>query len=216
LPVPPANVLERFRTYTGERTVAALKPLFTQRGGAWIAQEPAIARADGKTPLTVLIMLERVGLEAPNFALRSLELKALKTVGEAGWSVEGVPVAGAVQASIAMLLDDAATDIPLVVIPPLPAAWAAKKLAEADVNRFLVERGTEKMPVGDLNNDGRRDYRDDYIMVGNYLAATLLSREKTEPAAAEPKPAELPTPAPGTDPAGVKPTPGKKNEAGKR
>jgi hypothetical protein len=188
LPAPPANVLERFRTYKGERTVAALQPLFSRRGGSWIQQEPAIARADGKTPLTVQITLERMGLEAPNFALRNLELKGLKPVGESGWSVEGVPKAGAYQATVSMLLGEAAADIPLVVLPPLPAEWAGKKLTEALVNRFLAERGTDKSPQGDLNGDGRRDYRDDYIMIGNYLqaapAVTAPEAQKSAPAKA--------------------------------
>ena len=70
-----------------------------------------------------------------------------------------------------------------------------------DVNRFLAERGTEKAPLGDLNNDGRRDYRDDYIMVGNYLLASFpaTAKDKVKAGAkdaaatpAEQKPAAVP------------------------
>ena len=180
LPTPPASVLERFRTYNGERTVVALKPLFAQRGGAWVVQEPAIAPADGATKLTVQVTLERVGLEAPNFALRGLEMTSLRPVDEAGWRIEAVPAKGGAQASISMLVEDASAEIPLTIVPPLPKAWDGKKLTEAEVNRFLAERGTDKAPLGDLNGDGRRDYRDDYIMIGNYLLTAVPVTAKTE------------------------------------
>ncbi len=178
LPASPASVLERFRTYKGETTVAAMKPLFTLPGGGWVVQEPAIALADGKATLTVQITLDQVGLDAPNFALRGLEMTALKTVGESGWLIEAIPAAGAFKGSISLLLDDAAAELPVLVVPPLPKSWADKKLTEAEVNKFLAERGTAKGPAGDLNNDGLRDYRDDYIMIGNYLLATVPVKEK--------------------------------------
>lgn len=186
LPPPPASVLERFRTYKGETTVAAMKPLFTLPVGGWVVQEPAIALADGKAKLTVQITLERAGLEAPNFALRGLEMTALKTVGEAGWLIEAIPAAGSLKGSISLLLDDAAAELPVLVVPPLPKVWAGKKLTEIEVNKFLVERGAPKSPVGDLNNDGLRDYRDDYIMIGNYLLATMPVKEKEKVAEKEP------------------------------
>jgi hypothetical protein len=94
-----------------------------------------------------------------------------------------------------MLLDDAATDIPLVVVPPLKGQWVGKKLTEAEVNRFLAERGTDKAPLGDLNNDGRRDYRDDYIMIGNYLLAASPTKGKAAPVPAQQKPTAVPATA---------------------
>ena len=201
LPAPPASVLERFRTYNGERTVAALKPLFSQRGGAWVTQEPAIALSDGETRLTVQITLDRVGLEAPNFALRGLEMSSLQPVGETGWRIEALPVKGSLQATVSLLVEEAAAELPVTVIPPLPKSWAGKKLTDAEVNRFLAERGTEKVPLGDLNSDGRRDYRDDYIMIGNYLLASSPAKAKDKVKAgakdaaatpAEQKPAAVP------------------------
>jgi hypothetical protein len=85
-----------------------------------------------------------------------------------------------------LLLDDAAVELPVLVVPPLPKNWADKKLTEAEVNKFLVERGTAKAPAGDLNNDGLRDYRDDYIMIGNYLLATAPVKEKEKVTEKEP------------------------------
>lgn len=182
LPVAPASIVDRFRTYTGELTVAALKPLFTQRGGTWATQQPEIAPADGKTKVSVLINLERAGLEAPNFALRGLEMSSLRTVGETGWQIEATPAKDKTKASITMLVEDATAEIPVTVVPPLPAPWAGKKLTEAEVNRYLLDRGTAKAPAGDLNRDGRRDYLDDYIMIGNFLMSA--ANDQSRPAAA--------------------------------
>lgn len=173
LPAPPAAILERFRTYRGEISAAALKPLFAATGGDWITQDPAIALADGSAPVTLTMDLGSIGMEAPSFAFRGMEMTELKPLGGSSWQITGVPAAGKVKVSLSVNLESAEVDVPLTVVPPLPKEWEGASLTESALNRFLVERGVDRAPKGDLNGDGKRDYLDDYIMVGHFLRRSV-------------------------------------------
>jgi len=169
LPTPPPSVLQQFADWKGDRSVATLAPLFDPPGDSWVTQTPAIAVADGTAPVTVRIDPGWKGENPPSFGLKGASLKSLSTSGVTGWTLELLPSAGVTSVTLSMELDDATAEIPLVVIPPLPPEWRGKPLTDGAVNRFLAERGDGKKPVGDLNGDGKRDYRDDYIMVGHLL-----------------------------------------------
>lgn len=168
LPSPPESVLERMAAWKGERSVATLAPLFDRSGGSWVTQTPPIALADGKTPFRVFIDPGWKTENPPSFALKGVTMKSLGTRGHSGWELELVPAAGVTVATLTLDLDDQSAAIPLVVVPPLPREWGEKPLTDEVVNRFLTNRDG-KGGTGDLNGDGKRDYLDDYIMVGHLL-----------------------------------------------
>jgi hypothetical protein len=168
LPAPPANVLELFRTYKGEPTLKSLKKLFVARGGEWIAQEPPVAPADGKTVITLQLATEIFTEKAPNFSLSGLEMKRVKPA-ENGWAIEVVPLKDSLKSSISIVVDGNVSEVQIIAVPALPKVWDKVKLSEAEVNRFLADKSVGKASRNDLNGDGKHDYKDDYIMVGNYL-----------------------------------------------
>ncbi|MCM2359941.1 MAG: cohesin domain-containing protein [Geobacteraceae bacterium] len=182
-PAPPAakiehksvahkSVLERFRTFQGEKTPKALISLFEQHVMEGISQEPPIVLSDGIASVKLHIQLSPPGREIPNFALKDAKYVSLKKAGENSWVIELLPAKGAYRSTARMHRNGAITEIPLTVAPPIPREAQFGKesaLNEAAFILFLKERGTEKAPRFDLNGDGRRDYIDDYIFTANYL-----------------------------------------------
>ena len=169
VPNPPANVLELFRTYKGEPNLKSLKKLFVDRGGEWIVQVPLVAPADGNTMITLQLVTDRFSERAPSFSLNGLEMKRVKASENGGWAIEVVPAKDALNSSISIVFDGKVVDVQVISVPALPKSWDKVKLTEAEVNRFLADRTPGKSLKGDLNGDGIHDYKDDYILVGNYL-----------------------------------------------
>ena len=168
-PKPVQAVLESFRLYQGERTVKNLSALFNREGGTNFSQYPAIAVADGKA--TVKLIISKVaGERAPNFAFNSARYVSLARGDEGEWEVEVRPDAGAVSASVTMLANGTLQEFPLTVTPKVEVSLIKPgKVSEADFLLFLKETGTPAAPGHDLNGDGKRDYLDDYIFTANYL-----------------------------------------------
>ncbi len=164
---PPPGVLQLFSRYGGERTPQALQALFVPPKDSWVRQDPPLAPSDGKSAVKVTVELPDLPRHSPNFALVGAKAISLRMVGEKSWQVELLPTAGVVESTL-LMADEGTVEIPITVIPPMPASYGGKPLAPG-MARFLKERGTEKAPAGDLNGDGRRDAVDDYIYVGNAL-----------------------------------------------
>lgn len=165
------SVLDKFRLYTGEKTPETLAALFTRETGTPFTQTPAIAMADGKTVVAVLIT-KVPGDRAPNFSFNHARYVSLTQAGDGEWLMEVKPDKGAITASITMLTEGGEQLIPLVVAPRVNVDLdQSGKVNEADFQLFLKTRGTEKAPAYDLNGDGKRDYQDDYIFTANYLLA---------------------------------------------
>ena len=69
-------------------------------------------------------------------------------------------------------------EYPLTVAPP---AKTALTLDESGWNRFLKEVGTSSAPQHDLNNDGLRDYVDEFIFVANHIARKSAPEKPASP-----------------------------------
>ena len=165
------SILEQFRLFQGEGTPKNLMALFT-KSVAGSGQKPLVALSDGKTRVQVTVECPSAGKKAPNFALKGAKLVSLRKSGASTWVVEALPDKGTFNVTVKVLQDGVLRQIPLTVVPPLPAnikIGNGGKLTEADFNQFLKERGTDKAPRFDLNGDGKRDYVDDYIFTANYL-----------------------------------------------
>lgn len=166
------SVLEKYRTFVGQKTSQALQTIFTQHTMPGIRQEPAIALSDGNSKLRLSITIQSSGKNAPNFFLKNAKLVSLKMARDSSWLIEVLPAKGVYSATLSMLQSGTETEIPLLVAPPLPSGTGVGrdgKQTEADFARFLTERGTDKAPRFDLNGDGKRDYIDDYIFTASYL-----------------------------------------------
>ena len=168
-PKPITSVMESFRLFQGDRTVANLTALFKKDAVLPFSQIPAIGIADGKATVTLVISMA-TGDKAPNFAFTAAKYVSLNRTPEGEWEVEVKPDKGAVKASVIMLYDGYTQDFPLTVTPRADlVAGKPRPVTEADFQLFLKERGTPSASRFDLNRDGRRDYLDDYIFTANYL-----------------------------------------------
>lgn len=166
------SVLERFREYTGVRTPKALIALFDPEPMIGFKQDPLVALSDGKDTVTVRFIStpERAG--TADLTLTNAKLLSSKKDPHATntWIVTLLPKANTDSATLSVPQGDMLMVFPLVVAPKVMADLdGSKKVTEADFKLFLKKRGTLKAPRYDLNKDGVRDYRDEYIFTANYL-----------------------------------------------
>jgi hypothetical protein len=176
------SVLEKFRLYSGEKTPQKLAALFDRDPAANFSQTPPILIADGKASVKVTIS-KVTGERAPNFSFTQAHRPSLKQTGDGDWLVEVVPDKGALKASISMLVDGVQQEIPLTVAPQADLDLDGSGTVNlADWQFFLKTTGTEAAPRFDLNKDGKRDYKDDYIFAANYLALKGTKDLKDVPA----------------------------------
>jgi len=164
-----SSVLERFKDFKGEKTPKTLIALFSpQKGQA--RQDPPIVLSDGKTTMKVLLDVNPAG-ENNNFLLDGVSLVSLTNKDKNAWVAELLPDKKTTGATISIPRNNQWEVMPLTVAPPMDVKIdrSSDRLSEADFKLFLKEHGTAKAPKFDLNNDGRRDYIDDFIFTANYL-----------------------------------------------
>lgn len=168
-PVQAASVLERFRTFSGEKSAAGFIALFNQGGNSCFRQEPPVAISAPGSALALTI--PRQGDNAPNFAFRGCQALSFRA-GAQGWLLDVKPDPGTESAMVVMLLDGM-QQCPLVVAPPADVDIdGSGKVDEADFKAYLhPKKGKDALKRRDLNGDGRLDFHDDYIFTANYLAA---------------------------------------------
>jgi hypothetical protein len=172
LPGPGASVLERFRTYTGPRTPAALVALFSAPVAATIQQQPVVALSDGSTKVKIIISIDSTENKSPNVAFRGAKLVSIKRDKADKLDIEALPETGTATASLILLTESFTNEVPLTVAPMLPME---ADLSEKAFNAFLGAANASGHPLRDLNNDGRFDYLDDYIFTANYLARQSIA-----------------------------------------
>ena len=163
------SVVERFRVFQGEKTVANFSELFKRDAADPFSQIPAIGVADGQATVLLIIAME-TGDRAPNFAFNAAGYVSLQRTSQGEWEVEVRPDKDAVNASVTMLYNGLVQELPITVTPKAElVAGTPRAVTEADFQQFLKVRGTPSAPAFDLNGDGLRDYLDDYIFAANYL-----------------------------------------------
>jgi hypothetical protein len=182
------GVLQLFKAFKGERTMKALISLFADAEVPNFKQTPAVAIADGKTPLTITLVLKPSGNETPKFIMQGASVKKLSSDGEeVTWTVEAVPKKDVFEAKLTVIDGARMLEYPLTVTPKIdPALTKGKKLSEADFKLYLA-----KPPKFDFNLDKKFDAIDDFIYTANYIAALKIKPEKSsKDEAKEKKPAE--------------------------
>lgn len=162
------SVLDRFKSYKGDRNPLILAELFSKAIDGEITQVPLITAADGTTTVKLKVLLDlKEDDSAPNFAASEAKILSLRSDEATGrWDIELLPAKGAFTASLSILAGSRLMDIPLATVPP------AKSLnfSDKEITAFIKDFGAGK-PLYDLNNDGKHDYIDDYIYAGNLLIA---------------------------------------------
>ena len=181
------GVLDRFRTNTGKRTLKLLVKLFDESAlhEAGIVQVPAIAVADGKSPVTVSIDLAKV-TDTPSFSLRGANLKGIRRLANNKWELAAMPQKGKTDVRLSILLKGESAEIPLVAVPPLiQSGIPLVALSEAALDGVLAKPLKNNKPAYDLNSDAKQDYLDDYILIAHWL---LKQQHKASEAGQKKKP----------------------------
>ena len=165
-PIRYPSVIERFKSYSGDRNPQILAALFARKLDDNISQEPQIALSDGSSTLRIKLLLElKDGDSAPNFATSAAKITSLERDDANGqWIIELLPAKESVEASLSILAGSRVIDLPLVVLPPAKGLTFSPEEQTA----FAKDSGA-KPPRFDLNGDGRHDYIDDYMYAGNLL-----------------------------------------------
>jgi hypothetical protein len=175
------SVLDRFKEYHGERTIANLVSLFENESMIGCRQEPSVSISDGKSITRVVFVSTPGANPASDIAVMGARLISLKQDADNTntWIAELLPEKGTFRASLAISQGQMKMIVPLAVSPKIkayhirPSSWT-----EADFSYYL------KRQRADLNNDGKRDYIDDYIFTANYLYAVGKTQgAKQEPVA---------------------------------
>ncbi len=163
------GISDRFKLYKGRKKLSDVVALFDKKVAQNIKQEPAVLLSDGKVKATLTVDIPVRISSSPNFAVNGGKLVSFKQdkAVKGRWIVEVLPEAGAVKTIMTIIAGVEEFEYPLTVAPPMKTKLT---LDESGWNRFLKDAGTTKIPLHDLNNDGVRDYMDEYIFVANYLA----------------------------------------------
>jgi len=160
-------VLERFHTYTGQRTPEALTALFIQPTGSIVRQLPLIALSDGSSAVIIAARITATEGRALSFALEGATLLSSRKIKAGEWELKALPDKGAVTMALLVMNGGETSSYPLTVAPGLPPEIDLSSRGFADYLASSVDSGQAAM---DLNNDGHRDYIDDYIYTANFLA----------------------------------------------
>lgn len=166
------NVLERFREYKGEQSVKALTELFNQEPLIGFRQDPLIVLSDGKATVKISFIAMPNAKKMPDVKITGAALLSLKKDPDYTntWIAELRPDKKTISATLVVSQEKTNMEFPIVVAPEANVDLdKSGVVTEADFKLYLLDRGTTNKPRFDLNNDGKRDFVDDYIFTANYL-----------------------------------------------
>lgn len=163
------GVLDRFKTYRGDKSLPFMAALFRKEISQFVRQEPEVAVSDGKSRIRIIVDLPNSLQTSPNFALDNATIISARkdSVVKGRWIIEALPEAAAWKATLSIIAGEESFEYPLTVTPPLGSSLKAD---QSGWNSFLKEIGTPQKPLHDFNRDGLRDYIDEFIFVANHLA----------------------------------------------
>ena len=163
------GITDRFQRYGGIKKLSDMAQLFDAKVTQTFRQEPAILLSDGSSTAVLTIGLPPAVTPSLKFAVNGGKLLSCKQdqQNQERWVLEVLPGANSAKVAVTALGAGVDFEYPLTVAPRVKTELA---LDESGWKTFLKEAGTLKAPLHDLNNDGVRDYRDEFIFVANYLA----------------------------------------------
>ena len=113
------SILERFRTYRGERSPAALMALFDNESMIGCRQEPPVVLSDGRSTVRVVFVSSPGTRTSSDIAVMGARLSSLKRDPDNTntWIVDLLPDRGAYQASVAVPLGELKMIYPITIAP---------------------------------------------------------------------------------------------------
>jgi hypothetical protein len=163
----PLSVLQRFREFTGKRSLPAYRALFRSAPGD-LVQEPAVAISDGKALVRITFPWQVEEGGAPDIALSDATLVRSGVSDAKSWAVTVLPNPGSWTARLVLKLAEQVVEYPLVVAPPvkIPKGISEENfLAELDGFHF------EPAGAGKGEGDQGRKTLSEYIFSANFLAS---------------------------------------------
>lgn len=163
------GVIDRFKQFKENKTLPALTALFDKKITQNIRQEPGLLLSNGLEKASVIVDIPASIGTSPNFAANGGKLISFmqdKSV-KGRWIVEVLPAANSVRVTVTIIIGADEFEYPLTVSAPVKTALT---LDDSGWATFIKEVGTLEAPLHDFNNDGIRDYVDEYMFVANLLA----------------------------------------------
>ena len=169
------GISDRFKSYDGSRKLAAVAALFDKKIAQTIQQSPAIVISNGKDKALLTVDIPARIKSSPNFAVHDGTMASFQQDKQlkGRWMVVVLPESGSLKTTVTIIAGAEEFEYPLTVAPPVKTALT---FDEKGWDTFISEVGTAKKPLHDFNNDGIRDYIDEYIFAANIIA------KKTPPA----------------------------------
>lgn len=164
-----ATVIDSVKAYSGTRTLKGFAKLFdgSEAKAAGVEQTPRIFVADGKKSLKVMVSFSG-DAGVPSFSLKGANLKGIRSVSEKSLELEIMPQINKLDVRLTIVNRKQTVEVPLMVVPPVSAAIT--ELSDQALENLLVKADAKnKALLFDLNQDGKQDYLDDYILVGHWL-----------------------------------------------
>lgn len=165
--VAGTTVIERFRTFTGSRSVGSFVSLFNVQIAPNVTQDPPVAISDGVSAVMLTAKLATKENVTPTFALQGARLSSLRRSDDGAWVLNVVPTKGRLDSVVSALVDPGVVEIPLTVAPTLPPAILRDFPLTPEGFQLFIADSTVK---ADVNGDGKRDFVDDFIFSANYVA----------------------------------------------
>jgi len=184
------GILDRFKLYSGNKKLADVVALFDKKIAQTIQQSLDIVISNGLDKAILIIDIPSRVKSSPNFAVNGGTIISFKQDKQlkGRWMVELLPESGSLNTIVTIIAGAEEFEYPLTVAPPVKTVLT---LDEKGWDRFIGEIGTVTAPLHDFNNDGIRDYIDEYI-----FAANIIAKKTTPVKPASTAPPAKPLPAP--------------------
>jgi hypothetical protein len=163
------GILDQFKLYSGSKKFSTMVKFFDKKTAQTINQDPPIVLSNGQSSATLTVDIQSKTNSSLNFAVNGGKLISFKRDAQMAdrWIIEVLPEIAATGTTITIIAGEDDFEFPLTVTPLIKTKLT---LDEPGWNTFLKEVGTVKAPLHDFNNDGVRDYVDEFIFIANYLA----------------------------------------------
>lgn len=112
------SVLDRFRAFSGKKTLTALEGLFT-RWDPVFSQNPAVVLSDGKTIARITLRLQGRAGDPPIFSISGGHCVSATMTNSGIWILEILPNQGSLSTSVTVAFPGQMTEYPLTVAPPM-------------------------------------------------------------------------------------------------
>lgn len=172
------SVLERFRTYNGQRNLDELVKLFTPSATAIVRQQPLVAISDGRATIVIAAKISTSEDRAINFSLEKATLVSVRKLKTDEWEIKAIPEKNVFDMALLVKTDSGVVRYPLTVSPPLPVEIVPSE--QFFINWLNLKDSEPGATSLDLNQDGRHDYIDDYIYTANYMSKLITSGDSRE------------------------------------